>query len=476
MEDILSLDFDGIISDEVENVRVETIRPSEKNSHFYNPAREDRVIELAKLLRRHGQLEPIVVSNDNVIVSGHTRYKAKLHLNGKLIKIRRADVWEDEPEFVKLLLAFNSTRDKTKQEKMREVTANIDPEVYIRQVEAKRLGDDDDDNIDLEKVQGSLKANRSLRSDNYKELQEAVIDFLERMKPYRPMTLRHIHYDLLNTAPLVSKKTGRNYGNNQGDYKILSDVVTKMRINGFIPFEWMTDHERKFVTNRGYESVSYYIEAECNRVLNTYRRDLQASQERHFVIPFEKRTIEKIVQRAVYPYGIPTLYCKGGASIDARFNLLRDWDLNGRKPLTLLFLTDLDPAGFRIQDTFVGSLEEDFCDNPHVECGLTSSDVRKMESYRIGITTDQIEKHQLVTTVDAKKTDKQYKEYVERTGLTEAYELESMPPPKLQDEIKQAIERVLDREAYEQECRNLRDDARFLAPKREEVIRAIRDD
>ena len=51
-----------------------------------------------------------------------------------------------------------------------------------------------------------------------------------------------------------------------------------------------------------------------------------------------------------------------------------------------------------------------------------------------------------------------------------------MPPPKLQDEIKQAIEKVIDREAYEQECQNLRDDARFLAPKREKVLSAIRDD
>ena len=36
MEDILSLDIDWIVSDEVENVRVSTIRPSEKNNHFFS--------------------------------------------------------------------------------------------------------------------------------------------------------------------------------------------------------------------------------------------------------------------------------------------------------------------------------------------------------------------------------------------------------------------------------------------------------
>ena len=58
-----------------------------------------------------------------------------------------------------------------------------------------------------------------------------------------------------------------------------------------------------------------------------------------------------------------------------------------------------------------------------------------MKNYRIGITVDQIEKHQLVTSVKAKVTGPEYKKHVARFGLKDAYELESMPPGILEDEI-----------------------------------------
>lgn len=63
---------------EVKIFRLEEIRPYEKN-----PRRNDGAVEaVAKSIEQFGFKVPIVVDADNVIVAGHTRYKAaqKLHL------------------------------------------------------------------------------------------------------------------------------------------------------------------------------------------------------------------------------------------------------------------------------------------------------------------------------------------------------------------------------------------------------------
>ena len=63
---------------EVKLFRLEEIRPYEKN-----PRRNDGAIEaVAKSIEQFGFKVPIVIDGDNVIVAGHTRYKAaqKLHL------------------------------------------------------------------------------------------------------------------------------------------------------------------------------------------------------------------------------------------------------------------------------------------------------------------------------------------------------------------------------------------------------------
>ena len=477
MEDILSLDFDGIVSDEVEKVRLETIRPSEKNAGIYDPPSEGLLKRMANDIKRDGGLiHNLIVSLDDVIISGHTRYKALQVAGRKFVKIQRASVYEDDPRFLELLLSANRGRIKTEQERTKEITASIDPKVYIRQMKAQKLLGEDGSDVTLEGVQGSLKVSRNLTS-NYDDLVGAVKDVLERMEDYRPLTLRHIHYELLNTAPLVSKKTGRNYSNIRDDYNILSRVVTKMRVNGVIPFAWITDNERDFKHNRGFANVDHYLEFELKRIFDRYKRDLFSTQERYIAIVFEKWTIQSILDNVMIEYPMPVLYCKGGSGIDPRYVLMSDWHRNGRKPITLLFLSDLDPAGYRIQDTFAGSLEKDFHKNPHTPYSLSDADLDNMKNYRIGITPDQVEKHSLVTSVEVKDTDPEYKSYIERFNLkggeAKAYELESMPPEILESEIRRAIEQVFDREAYDQQYQQYEDDLVPLIYKREIVFDAL---
>lgn len=63
---------------DIKNVRLDLLRPYDKN-----PRRNDRGVDaVAKSIEQFGFKVPIVIDADNVIVAGHTRYKAaqKLHL------------------------------------------------------------------------------------------------------------------------------------------------------------------------------------------------------------------------------------------------------------------------------------------------------------------------------------------------------------------------------------------------------------
>jgi len=100
------------------------IRPSPENEKLYRPVDPDdpEVKALADSIREHGVQEPLVVTRDCWIISGHRRYVAA-RLAGlqrvpcRVHPIRR----EDHPDqFIRLLREFNRQRVKSLNEKVRE--------------------------------------------------------------------------------------------------------------------------------------------------------------------------------------------------------------------------------------------------------------------------------------------------------------------------------------------------------------------
>jgi len=428
---------------EIEKVRIEEIRPSEVNKAIYNPHHEDRVRKLANNIKRNGLLEPLIVSQDGVIISGHTRYAALQLLGRTFVQIRRADVMSSDPEFLQLLIDANDQRVKTTQERLNEIAVQVDPEAYWeRREEQAALGKD----VDLESVSGSLSSSRNL-SDNYADLAAAIAKVMQANKDYLPMTLRGVHYQLLDLRPIAScylvKRDGEEaarYGNEKKFYDILSKVATMMRINGSIPFEHLRDDGRRLDNNRGWDGIDNYLQTEIEYFCSEYNRDLMQTQPYYIAIICEKETVSNVLDRIAVHWGMPVLYTKGGSSIDIRYRLVKDNRANGSKPMRLLILSDMDPAGYRIQDSFVGSLKQDF-------------GIQDVKAYRIGITKEQIKKYSLHSNLEAKKTDNGYRKFVQVTGLQKAYELDALPPSVLRSEVEEAIKKVVDLDLYNEQVR-----------------------
>src|SRR4051812_33327328 len=113
----------------VRHVRLSTLKRSPENDKLYKPVdpKDPEIVALADSIRRHGVREPLVITSDKFIVSGHRRHMAAALAGLKTIPVievavRRRD---DLDAFVRLLREHNRQRDKTLAEKLREEIVSI---------------------------------------------------------------------------------------------------------------------------------------------------------------------------------------------------------------------------------------------------------------------------------------------------------------------------------------------------------------
>jgi len=76
----------------IEDIRVDELKPYENN-----PRKNDKAVpKVMESIRKFGFKVPLVVDKDNVIVCGHTRYKASLKLKLETVPCIRADDLDEE--------------------------------------------------------------------------------------------------------------------------------------------------------------------------------------------------------------------------------------------------------------------------------------------------------------------------------------------------------------------------------------------
>jgi hypothetical protein len=109
-----------------------------------------------------------------------------------------------------------------------------------------------------------------------------------------------------------------------------------------------------------------------------------------------------------------------------------------KERLILLVVSDLDPAGDAIADDLVKCFRRDY-------------GIEKIEAFKVALTIDQVEEFSLEPSMDAKEGSPTYSAFVERYGITDAYELEAMEPADLATALDSAITDVMDIDLYNQE-------------------------
>ena len=228
------------------------------------------------------------------------------------------------------------------------------------------------------------------------------------------ITVRQVYYQCVS----------RGLCDNSGDeYKRIADKIMAGRLAGILDWDIIEDRARYTRENSHWSSPQEIISAAAEQ----YRIDTRATQPRYIEAWCEKDALIGILEQICSRLDVPCLSCRGFPSITLLHeaaNRFRD------KPNPIiLYAGDHDPSGLKIPQT--------------IQDRLTNTFGVDVELRRIGLTLEQI-KELHVPPYSAKDKDANYQEYVATTGLTQAWELDALPPDRLAEIFENAINELTD--------------------------------
>jgi hypothetical protein len=266
---------------------------------------------------------------------------------------------------------------------------------------------------------------------------------------------------LLNDPPLKhASKPASIYQNDLGSYKATCDLVTRARLEGRIPFEAIADETRPVEIWNAHLDSRAFIRQECDGMFRNYWRDLMQSQPNHIEIVGEKNTVGAMLRPIAAEYTIPVTTGRGYCSLAPRHDMSERYWASGKERLVLLIVSDFDPEGQDIAHSFARSMRDDF-------------GIDQIHAIKVALTVEQVEQHNLPPGAQAKKSSSRFRKFVAEHGHN-VFELEALAPEVLQEIVREAIEGVIDRDAYGAEIAAERDDAAFLAGVRRTAIDALK--
>jgi ParB-like chromosome segregation protein Spo0J len=445
------------------NLPTEELYPSPENEQLYRPivASDPEMVALTASVKAEGILEPLVVTQDGYILSGHRRHAAATaaglpRVPCRVYPMRRE---EDPDRFVQLLRAFNRQRVKTFDEKMREALVDVQPAAAHKAlVKHRKALAEAECPVETFKVRGE-KARYAI-SKAKEPFLTAVQGIVSSRKRYWPLSDRQIHYQLLNAPPLThASKPASKYANTPQCYKTLTDLLTRGRLAGRIPMEAIADATRPVNRWKLCQDVQTYLAAEAQAMFGRYARDLLQSQPNHIEIVAEKMTVQRLVERVAEEFCIPVTISRGFCSLAPRHAIAQRFQKSGKARLTLLILSDFDPDGLEIAHSLCRSLRDEF--------GVSSID-----PVQVALTAGQVKRFNLVPVMQAKTSSANYRKFREEHG-NDVFELEALPPETLQAVLREKIRGVIDRKAFQRELEAEKQDAVRLAGARAIVQKAL---
>jgi hypothetical protein len=440
------------------HVGVLEIRPSPENDDVYGAlsANDPEIWELTQSIREHGVQEPLLISTNGYIISGHRRRYAAIlaklvHVPVLVHPISRT---EDPEAFKKLLVEMNSQRIKSTPVLIRESLIKIDPKAAHQQIVNDRKDKDDARMLgELSVIDPDDDGQRCAISKAKVPFLTAIAKILNEHRDYWPMSDRQIHYRLLGPgAPLKhASKPDSTYRNDRKSYQALTDLLARARVAGKIPWECIEDGTRPMDQNNAFWNPASFLRDQFEDFLKGYWRDRQQSQPHDVIIVAEKLTVQNILSSVAREYCIPMAISRGMSSLPLKYKLAQHYRRSKKDRLILLVVSNLDPAGDAIAEDLVKSLRRDFA-------------ISKVEAYKVALTINQVEAYDLQPSMEAKEDSPTYQAFVDRYGITDAYELEALDPADLKRILEDAIDEVMDTDAYNSELEaEEKDSAQILA-------------
>jgi hypothetical protein len=450
--------------------RVSSLKPSPENCQLYKAVAPDdpEIVQLAKSIKRDGLHEPLIVTADNYVVSGHRRLCALKLINQQFAACRvrpekRADMTTDE--YVALLRDCNRQRNKSVAEQVREELVDIDPEAAVRNLrvrrELSRNGYQYSEDVEVLDVEGQSRRWR-ISDQKAEHVQHISQVIYKDRRSFWPLSVRAVHYALLNYQFWRNTKQQLQYQNDRHSYQATSNLITRLRIAGSIPWEAIRDETRPCQEFRAFSDVRHFVRQECDRLFVGYWRDLLQTQPNYVECLVEKNTVHHMALRATEQYQIPTTSGRGFSSIDLWHEVYVRFRASRKHKLILIVLSDYDPEGELIPHVGGRILRDDF----HLS---------NVEIIKAGVTRQQIERYELAPQNFAKESSSNFDWFTERNGGDNTvYELEALEPSTMISDLESVIIGVLDMDLFNAELAVEESEATYLQAAQRKATEALK--
>jgi hypothetical protein len=384
-------------------------------------------------------------------------------------------------DYLALLRAYNQQRHKTVAEQVREELVDINPDEAherLRQQRRRSIYAAERNGVMALDIEGTKK--RYQISDDKAEHVKYILKIVEERRDYWPLSVRGVHYPLLNFdfirgyywprqhEPGHGTKRELKYKNDDGSYDATSDLITRLRLNRLhgvepsLPWEAFDDCTRPLKEFNAFDDVREFIRQELDNLLGGYWRNLLQSQPNHIEVVCEKNTIYHMVLTITEPYQIPTSSGRGFNSIDPWHDLYQRYRRSGKQRLIVIILSDFDPEGEMIPQVGGRTLRDDF-------------GVEDLTIIKAGVTPEQIATYNLPPMNFAKESSSNYDWFVKRNGGDDrVYELEAINPPDMLADLDKVCRGVLDIDLFNREVGEERNEAGYLEVARKTVRDALK--
>jgi hypothetical protein len=455
-------------------IPIDQILPAPENDALYGPIdpTDPKIQEMAAQMKADGRSKTILtLSCDFYVLDGHRRLAAARLAGLTKLEciIRPISHADDRDEFVRELVAFNNQRIKSNEVLFREAivsTSKTDAYLNLKKARARAAELDD---AEMERIEFTEYRGHTEISGFRMPFLNAVVGVLNDNQTYWPLTARQIHYRLLNDPPLRhSSKDGRmtrrgvpskdsTYCNDASSYTALIQLLKDARLNGYIPWHVIDDPTRPVTIWDVHNSTQPYIEEELEGFLRGYSRNLLQSQPNHIELFAEKKTLSSILRPISSRFCLPMTIGSGCCSIAPIEKLVKRFKASGKSKLIILAIADLDPAGMMIGRSFCQRLRDYF-------------NIENVEPFRVALTKAQVEDYDLPPGGNvADKEDVNKEAFVAEYG-EDTYEVEALEPETLSGIVTEAVEQVLDIEAFNAELETEETDAQFLEARRKLIM------
>jgi hypothetical protein len=418
--------------------------------------------DLAISIREKGIQEPLTLSNDQFLLSGHRRLAAAKYLGLQEVPCRLVEVdfhHMTTTERLEVLRLYNQQREKSPGERIKEKLLDIDPkdahqELKRRRIDVLLLKGATDANVKM----GPVKKRASITTLQFLAKAQEVI---QENREYWPLTVRRVHYLLLNDPPLRhDKKSDSVYLNDKASYKALTNLLIRARLRKDMPMASIEDTTRPIQDGGGFSTFEEFVVQETERFLIGYTRNLMQGQKNHVEIMLEKNALRTVIETVAREYCIPCTTGRGFSSLSPRYDLALRFRQSGKARLVLLMLTDFDPDGDEIAASFARSLRDDF-------------NIQNIHPVKVALTAEDVQNYDLPSDMDAKVSSPNYQKFLKKYGSTKVVELDAAPVKLLQSKLRQAIESVIDVPEFNAQVEQEVQDSAHIQAHRQIVFEAI---